>query len=116
MHTSPTVQALPSEHAAVLFTCTQPLTGLQLSLVHALPSSQFNAAPATQFVPVHKSGLVHTVLSALHALPVFCATNAHVPVVPSQVFLRQNVSFAALQVTTVAGLTRHLYGTLDLSQ
>lgn len=39
-HASVCVQGLPSLHAIVLFVCTQPVAGLQLSVVHGLPSSQ----------------------------------------------------------------------------
>ena len=38
--TSPPVQALLSEQAAVLFVCPQPACAVQVSLVHGLPSSQ----------------------------------------------------------------------------
>ena len=71
---SPAVHALPSLQALVLFVCVQPVLGLQLSLVHALPSSQLMFAPATQLVPVQMSGFVQTLLSALQTTPGFCAT------------------------------------------
>jgi hypothetical protein len=48
LHASPVVHALPSSHEAVLFVCSQPVAGLQLSSVHGLPSSQLEGAP-----PVH---------------------------------------------------------------
>jgi hypothetical protein len=38
-HVSVCVQGLPSLHAIVLLVCTQPVAGLQLSVVHELPSS-----------------------------------------------------------------------------
>ena len=72
--TSGPVQRLPSLHGALLAVWLQPLVPLQESLVQALPSSQFSAAPATQFAPVHTSGLVQTLPSASHRLPPFCAT------------------------------------------
>ena len=37
-HTSPVVQTLPSSHGLVLFVCSQPLAGLQVSVVQALLS------------------------------------------------------------------------------
>ena len=42
------VQALPSVQGAVLFVCTQPVDGLQVSSVQTLPSSQLGGAPPTQ--------------------------------------------------------------------
>jgi len=42
---SPTVQAFPSSQAFVLLTKTQPVAGLQLSVVHAFPSSQAVGVP-----------------------------------------------------------------------
>src|SRR5262247_2000896 len=39
-HASPVVHALPSLHGSLLFTCVQPLAGLQLSSVHGLLSLQ----------------------------------------------------------------------------
>ncbi len=71
VHTSPIVHALPSLHVALLSTWTQPVTGLQLSSVHGLPSSHASAPAATQLVPTHASLGVHTLLSALHAAPLF---------------------------------------------
>ena len=38
-HTSPVVHALPSSQAFVLLAKTQPVAGLQLSVVQPLPSS-----------------------------------------------------------------------------
>ena len=42
---SPVVQALPSSQTAVLFVKTQPVAGLQLSVVQMLLSLQTTAAP-----------------------------------------------------------------------
>jgi len=39
------VQVLPSSHEAVLFVCTHPVAGLQLSSVQGFPSLQFRGAP-----------------------------------------------------------------------
>ena len=79
---SPVVQALLSLHAFVLFVCTQPVDGLQLSSVQGLLSSQemgsLEHTPPMQ-VPVetwHMSVTVHASLVfwqlpvALHALHV----------------------------------------------
>ena len=44
-HVSPDVQALPSSQAIVLFVKTQPVAGLQLSVVQGLLSLQTIAAP-----------------------------------------------------------------------
>ena len=68
-HTSPTVQPFPSSQALVLLTWVQPLSALQASLVHGLPSSQ-NVATTTavpvQDPPPQVSFWVHALLS-LHA-------------------------------------------------
>jgi hypothetical protein len=85
------------------------LVALQLSVVHGLPSSQFRLPAATQLVPAHASFGVQTLLSALQEVPAFCAASAQVPVSGSQVFFLQIVSPLALQVTTVAGSTSHLW-------
>ena len=44
------LQRLPSPHAVPLLTATfrQPVAGMQLSAVQALPSLQFKAEPAAQ--------------------------------------------------------------------
>ncbi len=54
---SPAVQPLPSVQVAVLASCAQPLVGVQVPVVQALPSSQFSAPlavqlPAWQLSPV----------------------------------------------------------------
>jgi len=55
-HTSLTEHASPSSQLAVLFTYPQaPLLVSQLSLVQALPSSQFLAEPLTQDPPAQRS-------------------------------------------------------------
>ena len=72
-HLSPLVQALPSSQARVLLAVVQPLAGLQLSLVHRLPSSQVCAAPGTQTPALHASFWVHT-LPSLHAAALAVAT------------------------------------------
>ena len=55
---SPSVQALPSEHSALLATNTQPLAELQVSLVQTLPSSQLSAAPGVQALSTQASPVV----------------------------------------------------------
>src|SRR5438034_211285 len=58
LHVSLVVQALPSLHGAVLFVWTQPVAGLQLSVVHTFPSSQLGAGPPTHVPPLHVSFVV----------------------------------------------------------
>jgi hypothetical protein len=55
---SSVVQAFPSSHASVLFVKTQPTTGLQLSVVQALASSQTTGLPALQVPPPQVSPVV----------------------------------------------------------
>jgi hypothetical protein len=52
-HTSLTVQASPSEQATVLLALTQPLAGLQVSVVHTLLSLQLNAVPGWHVPNAH---------------------------------------------------------------
>ena len=54
-HVSPEVQAFPSSQAIVLFVYTQPVAGLQLSVVQMLLSLQTTAEPALQVPPPHVS-------------------------------------------------------------
>jgi len=108
LQTSPVVQALPSLQPVEFATCVQPNVASQASLVQALPSSQFKAAPALQFTPLHTSGLVQTLLSALQGPPGLIAVKAHAPVAGVQVFVLQTVLPAAPHTTTVAGLTLQL--------
>ncbi len=116
LHTSPAVHALPSLHALPLLVCVQPTTESQASLVQELPSSQFNTAPALQFTPLHTSGLVQTLLSALQGPPGLMPTYEQAPVAGVQVFVLQTVSPAALQVTIVTALTLQSKGRALLSQ
>jgi hypothetical protein len=55
---SAVVHALPSSHADVLSTWTQPVAGLQLSSVHTFPSSQFGGGPPLQVPPPQVSAVV----------------------------------------------------------
>jgi hypothetical protein len=72
-HVSPVVQALPSSHGAVLFTCVQPVAGLHESSVQTLPSSQFGAAPPTHVPPEHVSLVVQPLPSVHGAVLFTCA-------------------------------------------
>jgi hypothetical protein len=69
---SPVVQALPSLQEAVLFVCTHPEAGLQLSSVQPLPSSQFGAAPPTQLPPAQVSFVVQALPSSHEAVLFVC--------------------------------------------
>ena len=62
-HVSAVVQALPSSHVEVLFVFTQPVAGLQVSVVQTLPSLQLGAGPPTQTPPAHVSGVVQALPS-----------------------------------------------------
>ena len=57
------VHALPSVHGAVLLAYTHPVAGLQLSSVHAFPSSQMRAGPHTHEPPEQVSFCVHALPS-----------------------------------------------------
>ncbi len=63
LHTSPPVQPLLSLQSVVLLVNLQPLTALQLSSVHGLPSLQTTPVPATQTPPLHASPTVQTLPS-----------------------------------------------------
>src|SRR5262249_18604895 len=62
-HVSFTVQALPSLHAAWLFTCRQPSCASQRSSVHGFPSSQLTSGPPMHWPFRQKLVLVHALLS-----------------------------------------------------
>ncbi len=106
-HLSPLVQALPSEQFAVLFTCLQPATESQLSLVQALPSSQLSVGPAVQSPVLQVSVVVHTLPSASQPLPSFRLTEAQLPFAGLHWFCAQNESPEGSQVFMVEGLTLH---------
>jgi hypothetical protein len=65
---SPVVQGLPSLQLAVLGVCTQPVDGLQLSVVHGLLSSHEMAA-LEQEPPEHVPSVTWHMSVAVHALP-----------------------------------------------
>jgi len=69
---SPVVQALPSSQEAVLFTCVQPVAGLQASSVQTLASSQFGAVPPTQVPPEQASPVVQALPSLQDAVLLVC--------------------------------------------
>jgi hypothetical protein len=56
---SPVVHALPSSQGSLLFTCVQPVAGLQASVVHTLLSLQLGGGPPTQVPLEHWSLVVH---------------------------------------------------------
>jgi len=58
------LQALPSSHELLLFTCSQPPAGLQESSVHPLPSLQSGGAPPTQAPPAQVSLVVQALPSS----------------------------------------------------
>ena len=97
-HTSPIVHALPSSQASVLFAKTQPVAGLQLSVVHLLPSSQTRSAPDWHTPPEQTSPTVQTFGSeqgfALFVYP-------QIPVAGSQLSLVQGL--LSSQVDTAPG-------------
>jgi hypothetical protein len=82
---SSTVQAFPSEQAAVLFVETQPVAESQLSVVQGLLSLQFNAVPDRHEPNAHWSPVVHAFPSS-HAFVLFVKTQ---PVAGSQLSVVQ---------------------------
>jgi hypothetical protein len=91
---SPVVQAFPSSHGIVLLVYTQPVNGLQLSVVHGLLSLQTIAAPWHE-PPLHDSPAVQ----ALPSLQAFVLlVNTH-PVAGLQLsFVQALVSLQAIAV------------------
>jgi hypothetical protein len=69
---SPAVHASASSQTIVLFAKTQPVAGLQLSVVQRLPSSHASGVP-THAPPEQVSRLVHA-LESLHGFVVFAYT------------------------------------------
>ena len=83
-HVSPVVQALPSLHGFVLFVKTQPLAGLQVSVVQTLLSLQTTAVPGWQMPPAQASPAVQALLS-LHDVPPGAFGLEQIPVAGLQV-------------------------------
>src|SRR5207237_818161 len=67
-HTSWPLQTVLSSQEAVLLVWKQPLTALQASAVHTLPSSQLSGVPGLQVPPPHTSWPLQTVLSSQEAV------------------------------------------------
>jgi hypothetical protein len=63
-HASPVVQTFPSSQAFVLFVNTQPVAGLQLSVVHRLLSLHTTAEPPLHAPAEHVSPVVHALPSS----------------------------------------------------
>jgi len=111
------VQALPSSHGSVLSVCVQPVAGLQLSVVHTLPSSQFRAAPPTQTPPLQVS-LVVQALPSLHDTVLFVCVQPVAGLQPSVVHTLPSSQFGAapptqtppLQVSLVVQALPSLHG------
>jgi hypothetical protein len=68
---SSTVQSFPSSHAtpSATFVWTGPVAGLQVSMVHDLPSSGLTAVPWQVPAAVHLSPVVQA-LPSLQVIPV----------------------------------------------
>jgi hypothetical protein len=73
-HVSSSVHAFVSLHGPVLFVCTHPLPGLQLSSVHTWPSSQSSGTLPAHVPPPHTSDVVHASPSS-HACVLFVYTH-----------------------------------------
>src|SRR5437879_2922618 len=74
---SPEVQGFPSSHGRVLGVLTQPVAGLQVSVVHRLPSLQLGGGPPTHTPPAHASAVVQALPSLQGS--VFGVPPAHAP-------------------------------------
>jgi hypothetical protein len=89
-----------------------PLTQLS-ELVHALPSS--HVIDSLEVTPGARIRYQH--FSPSHLWSIFSSgCRLHCPVLVSQLFLMQSESSTEGHVTTVAGLSLHLYTAVDLSQ
>jgi hypothetical protein len=88
VHTSFVVHALPSSQAAPEFVNTQPVAGLQVSVVQVMPSLQTSGVPATHAPPAQASPVVHA----------FPSVQGFV------LFAKTHVSVVALHVSVVHGL------------
>jgi len=84
LQVSDVVQALPSLQGLLLFVCVHPEAGVQLSVVHTLPSSQLGPAPPTQVPPLQVSPVVQA-LPSLHELLLFVCVHPDAGLQPSVV-------------------------------
>jgi hypothetical protein len=84
---------LLSLHGLVLFVCTQPVDGLQVSVVQTLLLLQLGGGPPTHWPPLHASPVVQALLS-LHGALLLVKTQ---PVAGLQVSLVQTL--LSLQTT-----------------
>jgi hypothetical protein len=82
--TSLVVHALPSSHAMVFDTCTQPVVGAHESSVHTLESLQFRTPVGWQS-PVAQASPVVQALPSLQDVPSVFVGFEHTPVVVSHV-------------------------------
>ncbi len=73
VHTSPTVQALPSSHGALFGTNWQPNLGSQLSVVQGFPSLQATGVPPPQLPVAQVSATVQGLPSSQAAVLAVCA-------------------------------------------
>ena len=77
-HVSPVVHAFPSLQEAVLFAKTQPVAGLQLSLVQTLPSLQTTGVAPVHVPPPQTSPVVQAFPSLHEAVLFVCVQPAGV--------------------------------------
>jgi hypothetical protein len=98
LQVSPVVQALPSEHGAVLLTYSQPVCGLQLSSVQTLPSLQFGAGPPTQAPPLQASAVVQA-FPSLHGSLLFTCVQPLAGLQPSSVHPLLSLQLSAVPPT-----------------
>ena len=72
---------MPVSHGVLLakLVCTQPVAGLQVSIVHGLLSSQSTGSPTHVPAVVHRS-LVVQALPSLQGLPTWLGSGTQVPV------------------------------------
>jgi hypothetical protein len=68
------VQASPSSQGSVLFVWLQPVTGLHVSVVQGLPSSQLTGVPPPHVPPEQMLSVVHA-LPVLHGAALFVCTH-----------------------------------------
>jgi hypothetical protein len=79
LHRSFVVHASLSEHGSGLFVRTQPLAGLQLSVVHGFVSAQSSGGPPVHVPPWHESSVVQA-FASLQGSPSVRAGFVQIPV------------------------------------